>query len=107
MPNRIYLAVPTHSETLTINTAITLLEFQGLAIVRRIEARIHFHSSSVISDLRNTIVADFLVGNTGMLFMLDADQGIDARTAVYSPPPSPPADASTAASSPPLLLTNG
>jgi hypothetical protein len=80
MPPSIHLAVPTHSETITTATAVTLLDFKDLAAARGVEVRVHFHSAPVISDLRNVIVADFLAGTADLLFMLDADQGLDAET---------------------------
>ncbi|NTU58344.1 MAG: hypothetical protein HGB00_05420 [Chlorobiaceae bacterium] len=71
------VAVPTHSRTITISTAITLLELQKQC-AQRINMQVVFHSSSVISDLRNVIVADFLARKADILFMLDADQGMPA-----------------------------
>src|SRR4051794_23711841 len=80
MPSKIYVAIPTLSETITTSTAITLLNLQALLTAKGIAVPIVFHSASVISDLRNTIVADFLAGDADMLFMLDSDQGLEAQT---------------------------
>ena len=60
--------------------ALTLLDLKGLAATNAVDASVVFHSAPVISDLRNTIVADFLEGNADVLLMLDSDQGLEART---------------------------
>lgn len=75
---RIYLAVPTHSNTVTVEAAVTLLDFAQLATQRGVVKQTVFHSASIISHLRNTVVADFLAGDFSHLFMLDADQGLPA-----------------------------
>lgn len=75
MSRQLYLAIPTHSGTIATQTAITLLELQALA-GSALTIRFAFHSASVISDLRNVIVADFLAGGFDDLFMLDSDQGL-------------------------------
>jgi hypothetical protein len=76
---KIYLAVPTHSHTLTVETALTLLDMVQIAATRQVQVKVVFHSASIISHLRNTIVADFLATDCTHLLMLDADQGVDAR----------------------------
>jgi hypothetical protein len=80
MPPSVYVAVPTHSETIAVCTAVALLDFRVLAAANGIETQVAFHSAPVISHLRNTIVADFLATSADAMFMLDADQGIEART---------------------------
>lgn len=75
---RVYLAVPTHSNTITVEAAITALEFTQLAMQRGAVVQTVFYSASIISHLRNMIVADFLAGDFSHLFMLDADQGLPA-----------------------------
>jgi len=69
------IAVPTHSRTISVQTAVTLLDLQT-ALRGRWEVQVRFHSASVISDLRNLIAAHFLASDHDVLFMLDADQGI-------------------------------
>ncbi len=73
---KLYLAVPTHSHTVTVETAITLLELTRLLPGAGMAVQTVFHSASMISHLRNTIVADFLASDATHLFMLDADQGL-------------------------------
>ncbi|MEK7346773.1 MAG: hypothetical protein AAB176_13920 [Pseudomonadota bacterium] len=73
---KLYLAVPTHSHTVTVETAITLLELTRVLPQRGMAVQTVFHSASMISHLRNTIVADFLASDATHLFMLDADQGL-------------------------------
>lgn len=73
---KLYLAVPTHSHTVTVETAITLLELTRVLPPRGMVVQTVFHSASMISHLRNTIVADFLASDATHLFMLDADQGL-------------------------------
>ena len=82
---RVYLAVPTHSNTITVEAAITTLEFTQLAMQRGAVVQTVFYSASIISHLRNMIVADFLAGDFSHLFMLDADQGLPAPTMACSP----------------------
>jgi len=69
------IAVPTHSRTISVQTAVTLLDLQT-ALRGRWEVQVRFHSASVISDLRNLIAAHFLASDHDVGFMLDADQGI-------------------------------
>lgn len=78
MSTSVYLGVPTHSHSITTPTVVTLLDIQATATP---EFSIHtvFHSASVISDLRNTIVANFLARGDDILFMLDSDQGVPAE----------------------------
>lgn len=73
----LYLAVPTHSGTITTSTAVTLVDLQKFT-AGRLDIQVVFHSASVISDLRNIITADFLASGRDALFMLDSDQGIPA-----------------------------
>jgi hypothetical protein len=80
MPTSMYVAVPTHSETIHTCAAITLLDLMGSAHAKGVVVRVVFHSAPVISDLRNTIVADFLAGRDDILFMLDSDQGMPIQT---------------------------
>ena len=78
MPIRVYIGVPTHSHSITTSTVVTLLDLHATAGP---EFSLHtvFHSASVISDLRNTIVANFLARGDDVLFMLDSDQGVPAE----------------------------
>ena len=74
----IYLAIPTHSNTITVDTAVALLDFQNYLPQIGIQLRTVFHSSSLITHLRNTIVANFLAEEATHLLMLDSDQHIPA-----------------------------
>lgn len=76
---RVYLAVPTHSNTVTVETTVSILDFTIRAMQRGMEVQTVFHSASIISHLRNMVVADFLAGQHTHLFMLDADQGLPSE----------------------------
>lgn len=75
-----FVAVPTHSGQVESVTAESLLQLQDAVRDRGYRLSIRFHSASVISMLRNLIVADFLSDGADVLFMLDADQGVRAPT---------------------------
>lgn len=80
---KLMVAVPTHSYSITVETALTLLNLQTLAHQQGMEVRVTFHSASIISQLRNTIVADFLASDATDLFMLDSDQGLNAHLILH------------------------
>ncbi len=73
----LYVAIPTHSNTITVETAVSAINLVTLANHQNITQKTVFHSASVISHLRNTIVADFIASGFTHLLMLDADQGIE------------------------------
>jgi len=77
MTRRLHVAVPTHNRTISIPTAITLLNLQE-QLAGQWQMSTHFASATIISDLRNLIVADFLASGREVLLMIDADQGIPA-----------------------------
>ena len=77
---KIYFAVPTHNNTLTVETAVTMLNLSMKGPEERVQFHFVFHSASIISHLRNTIIADFLAGDFTHVFMLDSDQGFDYST---------------------------
>lgn len=68
-------AVPTHSQTIVVETAQTLLAVQESVLRRGGAFRLHFESGATISLVRNAIVAEFLQSDADLLLMLDADQG--------------------------------
>lgn len=72
---KLLIAIPTHSRTISVQTAVTLLDVQS-ALQGHWDVQVRFHSASVISDLRNLIAAHFLASDRDVLFMLDADQGL-------------------------------
>ena len=74
---KIYIAVPTYNNTLTVETAVTMLNLSMKGPEERVQFHFMFHSASIISHLRNTIIADFLAGDFTHVFMLDSDQGFD------------------------------
>jgi hypothetical protein len=73
---KLYLAIPTHSYSICVETAITLLDVTAKLTQRGSGVHTCFHSASMISHLRNTIVADFLASDCTHLLMIDSDQGI-------------------------------
>jgi hypothetical protein len=75
---RVYFAVPTHSGSISVQTAATLMKFYRVA-ADKLEVQVAFHSGALIGDLRNLIVAEFLLSGFDILFMLDSDQGLDAE----------------------------
>lgn len=81
MTRRLHVAVPTHNRTVSIPTAVTLLNLQE-QLAGTWQMTTHFSSATIISDLRNLIVADFLASGRDVLLMIDADQGIPAPVIV-------------------------
>ncbi|HEX8570043.1 MAG TPA: hypothetical protein VF699_08995 [Caulobacteraceae bacterium] len=69
-------AVPTLSGAAHGVTVETLLQTQKALLERGGAFQAKFHSGSVISTVRNLIVADFLSSEADVLLMLDSDQGI-------------------------------
>jgi hypothetical protein len=80
MPFSLFVAVPSHSASIHLEGAATLLAFQELALSRGWEFQFIHESASVISQLRNIIVARFLASGADLLVMLDSDQAASAET---------------------------
>ena len=74
--NRLYVAVPTHNNSLTVDTAIALIDLEKYLPQTGTVLKTAFHSSSMLSHLRNTIVAHFMADEATHLLMLDSDQHI-------------------------------
>lgn len=75
MNRHLHVAVPTHSRAISVPTAVTLLNLQE-QLPAPWQMTTHFASATIISDLRNLIVADFLASGRDVLLMIDADQGV-------------------------------
>ena len=73
---KLYIAIPTHSNSVTVDTAICVLELERHLPKVGIQTKTAFHSSSMISHLRNTIIAHFLADEATHVLMLDSDQSI-------------------------------
>ena len=73
---KLYIAVPTHSNTVTVDTAVCVLELERTLPQIGIRTKTAFHSSSMISHLRNTIIAHFLIEDATHVLMLDSDQAL-------------------------------
>jgi len=73
---KLYIAVPTHSNMVTVDTAICVLELERTLPKIGILTKTAFHSSSMISHLRNTIIAHFLIEDATHVLMVDSDQSV-------------------------------
>jgi hypothetical protein len=73
---KLYIAIPTHSNMITVDTALSLLALERHLPAHGIETQTAFHASSMISHLRNTIIAHFLADDATHVLMLDSDQGV-------------------------------
>ena len=69
--------VPTHSGTVTTETAATLVTLSALVASRGGKFSLDFYSGALLSQVRNAMVSDFLHSGADALMMLDADQGLD------------------------------
>lgn len=76
MSIRLLAAIPTYSGSIDSVTVETIVQLQRELLERGGAMQLRFHSGSVISTLRNLMVADFLASDADVLLMLDADQGI-------------------------------
>ena len=75
---KIYIAIPSHSNMVTVDTAICILDLERYLTAHGIKTQTAFHSSSMISHLRNTIIAHFLAGDATHVLMIDSDQALPA-----------------------------
>lgn len=73
---KLMFAVPTHNMTLQVETVVTLLECRETLRNNGIDMQVLFKAGSIITHVRNAIVADFLASECTHLFMLDSDQGL-------------------------------
>lgn len=73
---KLLAAVPTHSHSVTVQTAQTLIWLQDLIQRRGGSFRMHWESGATVSLVRNAIAAEFLGSDADHLLMLDADQGV-------------------------------
>ena len=72
------ITVPTHSETVTTVTMLTLLDFTRTAAARGWRSDVGFYSGALIGEIRNCMVRDFLMSDADVLLMIDSDQGCEA-----------------------------
>lgn len=77
--SHLFVAIPTHSETLTTVTAGTVFSLQRRLVERGDRIDLHFYSSAVIAELRNIMLRDFMSTSADALLMIDADQGAPAE----------------------------
>jgi hypothetical protein len=73
---KLLAAVPSHSDTITIQTAQTLICLQEIVHRRGGSFRAHWEGGATVSLVRNAIAAEFLASDADVLLMLDADQGV-------------------------------
>ena len=79
---RLFVAVPTHSGSLSAETVKTIVGLQQLILERGWSLSFHTESGATISVVRNVIAAKFLESEADALLMLDADQAADPTTIV-------------------------
>ncbi len=72
----LFVAVPTHSGTIIVEGAQTLLAAQDLVLRRGGSFQFRYFGGATISLIRNAIVATFLASDADLLLMLDADQAL-------------------------------
>jgi hypothetical protein len=73
-------AVPSHSGSIVVEGAATLVDVQAMVLKRGGSFRFHHESGATISLVRNAIVAEFLASGADLLLMLDADQAVHPGT---------------------------
>lgn len=80
MPLKLMVGVPSHSGTIVMECASTLLQIQDFVKDRGGTFQFIYQGGAVISDVRNAITSDFLNSDAEALLMIDADQGIERET---------------------------
>lgn len=80
MTLKLMAAIPSHSGSIVVECASTLLAAQRIAAGRGGSFEFHYQSGATISLVRNAIVAEFLQSEADLLLMIDADQGIEPET---------------------------
>jgi hypothetical protein len=79
MPFSLLVAVPSHSASIHLEGAATLLALRELALARGWGFEFIYESSAGISELRNVIAGRFLASGADLLVMLDSDQAASAE----------------------------
>lgn len=77
---KLFVSVPTHSETMAAETVHTIVAAQSIACKRGWRFYFHHFAAAVIGDVRNIIAATFLESGADVLLMIDADQAASAAT---------------------------
>ncbi len=75
---KLFVAVPSHSQSVLFPCAMSLLAAQQLALERGGTFQFHGESGAEFDIVRNLIAAHFLRSDADTLLMLDADQGVTA-----------------------------
>ncbi len=75
----LFAAVPSHSGTIVLEGAQTLLAAQAMVANRGGSFRLAYQSGAMIGEVRNVLVAQFLKSEADLLLMLDSDQAISAN----------------------------
>jgi hypothetical protein len=76
MTLKLMVGIPSHSGTIVMDCASTLLMAQKIAMARGGSFEFRYHSGATISLVRNAMVAEFLRSDSEILLMLDSDQAI-------------------------------
>lgn len=79
---RLFVAVPSHTQTLSSETVASLLGLQAACIARGWGFAFEVFSGAVIHEVRNAMSGWFLRGGWDAMLMLDADQGVRPETVV-------------------------
>ena len=77
---KLFVSVPTHSETMAAETVHTIVAAQSIACRRGWRFYFHHFAAAVIGEVRNVIAATFLESGADVLLMIDADQAASAAT---------------------------
>lgn len=76
----LFVAVPTHSGDMAVQTTQTILGVQEMIRDRGGTFEFHYQFGSPVSLVRNALVAAFLLSDADALLMIDADQGAFPET---------------------------
>lgn len=79
---KLLVGVPTHSQTVVVETAVTLLDLQTACQRKGWEMSVEFFGGAVIQEVRNLIAGSFLHRGADVLLMLDADQAVTPQVAL-------------------------
>lgn len=80
MSLRLMVSIPSHSGTIVMQCAATLLAAQEIVRSRRGSFWFSQYGGAVITVVRNAIAAHFLDSDADLLLMLDSDQGLERAT---------------------------
>ena len=74
----LFVAVPSHSGTIALETAQTLIQVTALVLHRGDRLSFHYQNGSAVGIARNLICAAFMESGADILLMIDADQAISS-----------------------------